>query len=184
VGPADFTFRYAPDVIRGADIPAGFAFVLSGHIHRHQVLTRDLAGRHLAAPVLYPGSIERTALAEMGERKGFMLLDLPATAGDAAASATWAFRELPARPMLLRQLPADGCSPAQLEGALRDIVASVPGDAVLAVRVPGQLTADQLRVLSAAHLRTFVPETMNLDVQAEWTGRAERFKTRRRDRTA
>jgi len=179
VGPADFTFRYAPDVIRGADIPAGFAAVLSGHIHRHQVLTRDLAGRPLAAPVLYPGSIERTALAEMGERKGYMLLQLPATAGEAGPAATWEFRELPARPMLVRELPAAGCSGAELERALRDIVASVPTDAVLAIRVGGPLAAEQLRVLSAPNLRTFVPDSMNIDIQAEWPGRMERFKKAR-----
>ncbi|HEX9107406.1 MAG TPA: metallophosphoesterase [Longimicrobiales bacterium] len=176
VGPADFTFRYAADVIRGADIPAGLAAVLSGHIHRHQVLTRDLAGCPLAAPVLYPGSIERTAFAEMGERKGFMLLQLPATPDEAAS---WEFRELPARPMILRELRAEGRSAAQLDSALRDIVASVPRDAVLAVRVPGELTGEQLRVLSAPHLRSFVPETMNVDVQAEWPGRKERFSKRK-----
>ena len=59
VGPADYTFRGASDVIRGRDIPRGFAAVLSGHIHRYQVLTSDLSGRSLAAPVLYPGSVER-----------------------------------------------------------------------------------------------------------------------------
>jgi DNA repair exonuclease SbcCD nuclease subunit len=74
VGPANFTFTTAADVIRGADIPRGFAAVLSGHIHRHQTLTHDLRRRALAAPVLYPGSIERTSIAEADEEKGYMIV--------------------------------------------------------------------------------------------------------------
>ena len=41
VGPSDYTFRKGPDVIRGQDIPADFAAILCGHIHRGQVLTKD-----------------------------------------------------------------------------------------------------------------------------------------------
>ncbi|HNW60255.1 MAG TPA: metallophosphoesterase, partial [bacterium] len=61
VGVQNYTFRAGDEVIRGSDIPAGFTAVLSGHIHRHQVLTRDLAGRRLNAPVYYPGATERTS---------------------------------------------------------------------------------------------------------------------------
>jgi DNA repair protein SbcD/Mre11 len=64
VGPADYTFRRAPDVIPGRAIPVGFAAVLAGHIHRHQVLRRDLQRRAFAAPVFYPGSTEPTSSAE------------------------------------------------------------------------------------------------------------------------
>jgi len=71
VGPADFVFRGGPDVIPGRMIPRGFAAVLAGHIHRHQVLTRNLA-----APVVYPGSTARTSHAEDGETKGFVTLQL------------------------------------------------------------------------------------------------------------
>ena len=42
VGPGDFTFTNAADVIRAREVPADFSGVLSGHIHRHQVLTTDL----------------------------------------------------------------------------------------------------------------------------------------------
>ena len=94
VGPANFTFTTAADVIRLGDIPSAFGAVLSGHIHRHQVLTRDLSGREISAPVLYPGSIERTSFAELGEPKGFMIVSL----GDAGAS--WEFRHLPTSPMV------------------------------------------------------------------------------------
>jgi DNA repair exonuclease SbcCD nuclease subunit len=42
VGPVGYTFRYAQDVIRSSDIPPGFTAVLAGHIHRFQVLQKDL----------------------------------------------------------------------------------------------------------------------------------------------
>lgn len=72
VGPADFTFRNAPDVIPRHAIPAGFTAVLSGHIHRHQVL--DAAG----TPVFYPGSTERTSWAERNEAKGYLRMKIDA----------------------------------------------------------------------------------------------------------
>src|SRR5512140_3049192 len=76
VGPVGFTFRDGADVVRGRDVPAGFAAVLSGHIHRAQVLARDLAGRPLASPVLFAGSTDRTSFAERNEPKGTFLLEL------------------------------------------------------------------------------------------------------------
>ena len=74
VGPVDYTFKSGPDVIRGSDIPCVFAALLSGHFHRAQHLTRDLRGVKLAAPVIYPGSVERTAFAERYEIEGVYAL--------------------------------------------------------------------------------------------------------------
>jgi len=164
VGPADFTFHRGDDVVRGADIPAGFTAVLSGHIHRHQVLTTDLRGRPLAAPVLYPGSIERTAFAEAGEPKGYLVVRLPEPG---AGSATWEFRPLPARPMLVERLALDGLTREALDAALRDIVATAPVDAVLAIRLAGTPAAEHLPLLSAAYLRSIAPPTMNLELRPE-----------------
>jgi DNA repair exonuclease SbcCD nuclease subunit len=74
-GPGNFTFRRGPDVIRRAALPRDVAAVLSGHVHRHQVLrARGLP------PVIYAGSTARTSRAEAAETKGVVLLDL-ATAG-------------------------------------------------------------------------------------------------------
>ena len=76
VGPSDFVFRSGVDVVRGSDVPPGFAALLSGHIHRAQVLARDLSGRPLAAPVLFAGSTDRVSFAERFEPKGSFLLEL------------------------------------------------------------------------------------------------------------
>jgi exonuclease SbcD len=70
VGPGDYTFRFGRDVIRSSDLPPDFLAVLSGHIHRRQVL-RTLARNGHSPPVIYPGSTQRTSIAEKDEVKGF-----------------------------------------------------------------------------------------------------------------
>jgi exonuclease SbcD len=162
VGPADFMFTGASDVIRIRDVPSDFVAVLSGHIHRHQVLTRDLRNRPVATPVMYPGSIERTAFAEIGEPKGFMILHLDETAN--GPRVRWEFRHLPARPMFVKELAADGLNATALESAVRALVAAAPADAVLTIRIAGDVTAAHLKSVSAARLRTFVPPSMNLEI--------------------
>jgi DNA repair protein SbcD/Mre11 len=163
VGPANYTFTTAADVIRAGDIPSGYAAVLSGHIHRHQVLKNDLRGRALPAPVLYPGSIERTSIAEADEEKGFMIVEL--TCIDDGVRVEWTFRKLPARPLVRHDLALDGLGPEQVESSIRTIVANAPADAVVSVRVSGAITESVSRVLSAGFLRALTPATMNLDLR-------------------
>lgn len=93
VGPVGYVFRGGADVIPGRAIPGGFAAVLAGHIHRHQVLTKDLGGRPLEAPLFYPGSTERTSRAENHESKGFLTIDLEADA-DGGHVRWWTFHRL------------------------------------------------------------------------------------------
>jgi DNA repair exonuclease SbcCD nuclease subunit len=160
VGPGDYTFTTAPDVVRLRDIPPEFSAVLSGHIHRQQVLTADLHDRRLETPVLYPGAIERTSFAEIDEPKGFMVVHL----GRGGTGARWEFRRLPARPMIRQELVAYGIDPNALESAVRAIVSAAPADAVLSIRIVGPLTDAHWRKVSAAYLRTFVPATMNVRI--------------------
>jgi DNA repair exonuclease SbcCD nuclease subunit len=162
VGPSDYTFTTASDVIRHADVPTGFSAVLTGHIHRHQVLTRDLRGAPLRVPVLYPGSIERTALAELGEAKGY--LRLRASPG---RPLEWEFCELPARPMIRAELSAVAHPDDALDATIRKLVADAPLDAVISIRISGTLDPAHRRAMSAGHLRTFVPRTMNVEVSTE-----------------
>ena len=76
VGPHNYTFRSGPEVITGQQIPSAFDAILAGHIHRCQILTHDLAGRPLPAPVIYPGSIERTSFAERNESKHYAMASI------------------------------------------------------------------------------------------------------------
>jgi DNA repair exonuclease SbcCD nuclease subunit len=165
VGPNDFTFTTAADVIRGRDVPRGFSAVLSGHIHRHQVLTSDLRGNALAAPVLYPGSIERTSMAEADERKGFLIVEV--TGGGAEARVDWRFHELPARPLVRCDLALDGVRDEVMESTIRAVIASAPPDAVLTIRVAGTISEQGKRVLAAANLRRLAPSSMNVELRMD-----------------
>lgn len=158
VGPADFTFRRGPDVIRCRDLPEGVDAVVSGHIHRHQVLTTDLYGRPLPAPVIYPGSVERTAFAEMGEPKGTVLLEI-----DDDGAVRWSFDELPARPMVETEVPLEGVSPAVAKMRVHRAVEDAAPDAVLRLKVTGRIPDGVREVLAAAYLRKLAPR-MNVEV--------------------
>lgn len=173
VGPSDFTFRRGHDVVKLADVPAEFAGVLAGHIHRSQVLDKDLRGRPCTVPIFYPGSVERTAFAERDEIKGFMTMEI--APGSAGGSVTrWAFRDLHARPMEIRPLRVRGLPADAVERELRAAVASVPPEAVLRLQADGAPAAGAQHVLAAERLRRIAPESMNLDVvipgSRQWKG--------------
>jgi len=163
VGPANYTFTTAADGIRCADLPSEFAAVLSGHIHRHQVLTRDLRGRVLGAPVLYPGSIERTSIAEADEDKGFLIVEI--ALGNGPPRVSWQFQALPARPLVRCAFDLDSCSDVELEARVRALLKDAPSDAVITIRVDGAMTPHAERLLSAANLRSLAPPTMNVEVR-------------------
>jgi len=163
VGPADFTFTTGADVVRHADVPPEFAAIFSGHIHRRQALTADLGRRPLKTPVLYPGSIERTAFAEIGEPKGFMIVHVDRE----SAAVRWEFRALPARPMLRHEIVPTSMSESLLASTVLEIITAAPPDAVLSIRLTGPLTDAQWSVISSARLREIAPRTMNIDVSAQ-----------------
>ncbi len=162
VGPSGYTFRTGDDVIRASDIPRGLTAVLTGHVHRHQVLTRELAGRPIP-PVLYPGSTERTSFAEKDESKGFLTLGF---AGDAEDSATlqWRFHLLPTRPMIELELTPSGFTGPELRAHIRGRLDEVPRDSVVRLRIRGPLTGGCKEVLGAATLRSLAPSSMNVEV--------------------
>jgi len=162
VGPAGFTFRNSPDVIRAADIPCGFSAVVAGHIHRFQALTRDLKGRSLNAPVFYPGSIERISFAERNEKKGYLILEFENQRPAAAKLQRWAFHELPARPMIQLDLHAAGMNATQIQAWIQSRLFEIPQDSVLQIKVHGNISGEALRVLSAPSLRALAPATMNI----------------------
>jgi DNA repair exonuclease SbcCD nuclease subunit len=164
VGPAGHTFRRGDHVIRGRDIPDGFAAVLCGHVHRSQVLRTDLAGRSLAAPVYYPGSVERTSFAEQDETKGYYLLELRAGDAPGGSVVREEFGPLDARPMVTVEIHATGLARPELEAAIRTALGELPDDAVVRLRVGGEIGDEAHRALRAANLRRLVRPTMNVEL--------------------
>jgi DNA repair exonuclease SbcCD nuclease subunit len=158
--PPGFTFRDGDDVVRASDLPGDVSVVLSGHVHRHQVLRRDLRGRPLPAPVVYAGSVERTSFAERDETKGFVIVAI-GSGGPGGRLLACEFQPLPARPMRVHEVPFTATTDG-LERQLRDALAAAPPDVVLQVRVPAALAgAEPLR---AASLRALGPPTANVTV--------------------
>ena len=142
-GPADFTFRDGDDVIRRDDLPRDVAAVLSGHVHRAQVLRAP--GR---PPVVYAGSVERTSFAEAGEPKGTVRLELSRRGLGALA-----FRPLPARPMRVRALALAGLGPDEARRRLLELLAETPEDALVQLRLAGEVPPGVAPLLGAASLR-------------------------------
>jgi DNA repair exonuclease SbcCD nuclease subunit len=163
VGPADYMFRYAPDVIRASDIPAGFAAVLSGHIHRFQVLSNDLKGKALHAPVFYPGAIERTSFAEKNEKKGYLTLELATDGLNSGRLSRWRFHELPTRPMIQLNLHPADMGAAKLRSYLESTIGELPEDGIIKLKIHGRISQEIVAVLRAASLRSMAPSTMNID---------------------
>lgn len=160
VGPSGHVFRGGDDVIPASGIPKGLTAVLTGHVHRHQTLTRDLAGRPIP-PVLYPGSTERTSFAEKDESKGFLIVGF---AKDAQNSATlrWRFHRLPARPMIELELKPAGFTGPELRAHIRRRLEELPRDGVVRLRIQGPLPTRCEEVLGAAVLRALAPSSMNV----------------------
>lgn len=149
-----YTFRHGPDVIPLSVIPGDFRAVLSGHIHRAQILTHDLTGRPAPVPVYYPGSVERTAFVERFEEKGCYRLDIPVGSGEIESE----FLPLPARPMAVIEL---GPKPDGAE--FRRRVLALKPDTVVQVRIGETGFPDFLR---AEQLRRWLPPEMNLEISA------------------
>ena len=163
VGPSGYTFRYGHDVIRISDILGEFCATLAGHIHRFQVLTKDLKGRTLKVPVFYPGSIERTSFAEKNEKKGYLILELETEGTSSGTLRNWIFHELPARPMIQLDLHAVGMNGSQIQAWIRSRLFEIPQDSIVKLKVHGKISEEAMVVFSAPTLRALAPETMNID---------------------
>jgi DNA repair exonuclease SbcCD nuclease subunit len=149
VGIHEYAFRPGPEVIERGAIPPGFAAVLSGHLHRAQILRRGLA-----APVIYPGSVERTSFVEREETKGYYLLRFEAGVNGGRLREA-RFVPLPARPM--RVLAVKG--PA-IERRVREGLDACEPDAVVRVDLGGEPSGR----INAARLRALAPPTMNVSL--------------------
>jgi DNA repair exonuclease SbcCD nuclease subunit len=163
VGTQNYTFRSGPDVIRGRDIPSRFAVILGGHIHRSQVLQTDLRGNPMAAPVVYPGSIERTSFAERNEKKHYALVDVAGSDKDGGDLVGISFIELPTRPMVNLIVDPKNMDDASLRAHLHQRLSELDPDSVVRVQIRGgALTAHE--ALRAPALRQLAPKTMNVSL--------------------
>lgn len=131
--------------------------MLSGHIHRHQILT----GAH--PPVIFPGSIERTSFAEMCEIKGFLELHVHST--DRGVGVETIFHRLPTRAMADIVLH-EWLVPSTLDAYLEAEVSALDDDAIVRLKCAGIPSRAILRLLSREHLERIFPVTMNVQLSS------------------
>ncbi len=165
VGPVNYTFKYNQDVIRHQDVPREFAAVLAGHVHRYQVLTKDLHGKSLSTPVYIPGSIERTSFAEKDENKGYLKLALMSDKKRRLHIHGEEFVRLPARPMIKVPIFPLGMDEKKLQAYICKILKSLSSQSVVKLDIQGFIPKKCLPILSAPFLRTLAPEEMNISVR-------------------
>lgn len=164
MGPRNYTFRGGADVVDFHDIPQEFCCVLSGHMHRWQVLDRDLTGISCATPVLYPGSIERTSFAEKDEKKGYLTLQINIDDEEMDRPFQWQFNELPARPMVQLEYDATAEDAPRFETWLRERMSRIPEDSIVKIRIRGEPSPEVLTMIRARSIRSIAPVTMNVSV--------------------
>lgn len=165
VGPVNYTFRYKEDVIRLCDIPQEFTTVLAGHIHRYQILTKDLMGRSLSTPVFYPGSIERTSFAEKDEKKGYFVFELTSDIDSRLSIQSEEFVELPARPMVKVNISTQGMDEKKLQAYINKSLHALSPQSVVKLDIQGFIPEGCLPVLRASSLRELAPKEMNISVR-------------------
>jgi DNA repair protein SbcD/Mre11 len=161
VGPQNYTFRNAADVLRLSEVPQEFDVLISGHIHRAQVLRHDLKNRALPFPVIYPGSIERTSFAESKEDKGYVILELDPSG---KLQPQIYFNELPTRPMILKDILLTGQSAKSLKSRLNALADSIPKNSQLTIRFTGVPDEDCIEIIRIGYLRSIFPREAVLSV--------------------
>ena len=163
VGPSEFVFRNRPDVIRPARIPGEFTAVINGHIHRAQILIRDLSSQQPVPPIIHPGSTERTSFAEKDESKGYFILELVSDHHKTEISGIH-FVELPTRPMVRLDLESIDPKPGSLSRKITEILRHQHPDSIVQLRISQTLPGNILREISNPNLRRLAPATMNVSV--------------------
>jgi len=140
--------------------------VLSGHIHRAQQLDHDLAGRPLPAPVLYPGSIERTSFAERCEEKYFVTLEIDPEVDPPLLEVE--YHPLPTRPMVKLDIPAGNKTTREIMTLIQKRVATLDPQSVVRIAFTGPERGKVPAGISSTLLRELAPPTMNICLGVHW----------------
>lgn len=169
-GPGNFTFKYHEDVIDLRDVPDQVTAIITGHMHRHQVIDKTLNGKSLPFSVFYPGSIERTSFAEMEEKKGCLLFEMTRSGNGLGIQKRFDFLTLPVRPMVDLNFNASVAGAEDFEFWINGIIPQLDRDAVVKIRINGQPDSILLELLKAESMRERLPDSMNVSVVLEAPG--------------
>lgn len=167
VGPSNYMFRRAVDVIAQRDLQGPYLAYLSGHIHPHQVLPIEQNVGD-GVPFIYPGSIEATSFAEAGETKGYVVLEI-----DQEHGLSYDFRPLPHRDLVVLNLP-DELRSSERESWLVDQLKGLDRRAMVRIEVDDPEVS---KWLSAAQLRDLTQGEQILRLRHLWLPRRANAQT-------
>ncbi|MFA8342502.1 MAG: exonuclease SbcCD subunit D [Rhodothermaceae bacterium] len=154
----NYTFKHGKDIIPFQEVPEFFDAILSGHIHRQQVLVKNFTAKRV--PVIYPGSIERTSFQERTEDKGFYEIIYTQRPNKLWKMKELNFIKLPTRPMVDIILD-DSVNHENLEDVIRTETAKFPEDAIVRLKVNNE---NLIPYLTAEFLKQIFPATMNYEL--------------------
>lgn len=161
----NYTFRHGKDVIRMADLPLDFHAVLTGHIHRKQVLLKQGNGHSM--PVIYPGSIERTSFSEKAEEKGFFEILFGRSHGKKQEIQNLNFIKLPTRPMedlFLENL----VNVSNLTSYIYAKIAKFSKDAIIRIKCNNGLDEEVKKMITPSYLRENFPDRLNFQLSSDF----------------
>lgn len=163
VGIQNFTFKPrgkgGEDVIQMKDIPIDCTAILSGHIHRQQILNFDLTDNKSPAPVIYPGSIQRTAFAERNEEKGFYIIDVEKKNENTIIAPT--FIPLYTSSMHLIEIQSEGVSKESLHQKIMSRILKLPEDSIVKIKLIYE-DASNVQFPSLKKIESLAPPTMKI----------------------
>lgn len=151
VGPSNYTFRNSKDVISIQDLPSNYHLFLSGHIHRSQILWSENK-----TPIIYPGSIERTAFAEKDEDKGFYEINI-----NEEREISYEFIQLNTRPMIDILLDKHLYTSSTLKEDILRQISDIPLDSILRFKLKNNAF---IKLLNVRFLDGVIPATMNYQI--------------------
>ncbi|MEO9964335.1 MAG: DNA repair exonuclease [Reichenbachiella sp.] len=146
-----FEFRNRKDTLAIDDLPGKYDLILSGHIHKYQVMYASNAERKI--PIIYSGSTERTMFDEIEETKGYHIFEIK------GKKYSHQFHPIYTRPMYQIDLKSEQVEVEQLKDYLSIEMMNMDKDAIV------QIAADNEQLLyKLSKLKTegfFLP-TMNI----------------------
>ena len=166
VGVQNYTFKSNHDTIRAANIPNDFAAILSGHIHRYQVLKNALNDTKMKSSVFYPGSIERTSFAERNESKGYLILECIPTENGGKINQ-YKFVELPSRPMEEIKIHAENLSKIDIMKKIINKASTIAKNSIVRLTVIRNDNSDDFEIPKIEEIRNVLPDTINVSYKVE-----------------
>jgi DNA repair exonuclease SbcCD nuclease subunit len=135
VGTRNFTFRNGEHVVQVSDIPAGFAYVACGHVHKQQIIKAH------NTIICYAGSTERVSFQEMHEDKGFYIVEVR----DGIAHPS--FKKLPSTRMEIISLDTTGKTAEEIIRSIDKHIEESKSSTILRFHLHGEIDAEKLRVI-------------------------------------